>query len=191
MADRNEAIPAIAEVFREHGFEGASLALITAKTGLGKGSLYNFFPGGKQEMATEVLAHIHDWFEKDVFTPLLGDDPAPAVRLMMLNVASYFRSGQRICLVGAFALGETRDHFAGPIHRYFRRWIDSLQTALERAGLDAALALRRAETSVVAIQGALVLARALRDDAVFTRALEQIAADLLFDRTVRMKSRNS
>ncbi|TGQ06111.1 helix-turn-helix domain-containing protein, partial [Mesorhizobium sp. M00.F.Ca.ET.217.01.1.1] len=41
----------IGEVFREHGYEGASLALIGAATGLGKGSLYHFFPGGKEEMA--------------------------------------------------------------------------------------------------------------------------------------------
>ena len=47
IAERNDAIPALGEVFRELGFEGASLSEITNRTGLGKGSLYHFFPARK------------------------------------------------------------------------------------------------------------------------------------------------
>ena len=56
VMERADVLPMLGEVFREHGFEGASLAAITARTGLGKGSLYHFFPGGKEEMAAAVLA---------------------------------------------------------------------------------------------------------------------------------------
>ncbi|HKX35432.1 MAG TPA: TetR/AcrR family transcriptional regulator, partial [Rhizorhapis sp.] len=48
VKERSDIIPVLGEVFREHGFEGASLAIISARTGLGKGSLYHFFPGGKE-----------------------------------------------------------------------------------------------------------------------------------------------
>src|SRR3954469_22668198 len=58
VAERAAVLPVLGEVFREHGFEGASLSLIGERTGLGKGSLYLFFPGGKEEMATAVLAEI-------------------------------------------------------------------------------------------------------------------------------------
>ena len=51
VAERRDAIAAVAEVFREHGYAGSSLATITQQTGLVKGSLYHFFPNGKQEMA--------------------------------------------------------------------------------------------------------------------------------------------
>ncbi|WP_164094666.1 TetR family transcriptional regulator, partial [Serratia marcescens] len=54
-AGRAALIPILGEVFREHGYEGASLAVIGARTGLGKGSLYHAFPGGKEEMASAVL----------------------------------------------------------------------------------------------------------------------------------------
>jgi hypothetical protein len=43
--------------------EGASLSLISEATGLGKGCLYHFFPGGKEEMADAVLSEIDGWFE--------------------------------------------------------------------------------------------------------------------------------
>ena len=51
IAERADVLPQLAEVFRAHGYEGATLALISDATGLGKGSLYNFFPGGKEQMA--------------------------------------------------------------------------------------------------------------------------------------------
>jgi AcrR family transcriptional regulator len=62
---------ALGEVFRAHGYEGASLTLITEATGLGKGSLYHLFPGGKEQMAAEVLADIDGWFELNIYAPLL------------------------------------------------------------------------------------------------------------------------
>ena len=58
VAGRDEIVAQLAEVFRTHGYEGASLARLGAGTGLGKGSMYNFFPGGKEEMAQAVLTHI-------------------------------------------------------------------------------------------------------------------------------------
>ena len=172
-------LPALAEVFREHGFEGASLALIGERTGLGKGSLYHFFPGGKEEMAAAVLAEIEGWFEAHIFHPLREGEPQIAVPEMIRAVDGYFRSGRRVCLVGAFALGDVRDRFGTAIRGYFAAWTDALAQALERAGRDEAAARDRAEDAVAAIQGALVLARALDDPAAFRRSLARIEARLM------------
>ena len=49
--EKSDAIILVAEVFRELGYEGASMSNITARTKLSTGSLYHFFPGGKEEMA--------------------------------------------------------------------------------------------------------------------------------------------
>ncbi|MDE8761956.1 TetR family transcriptional regulator [Rhizobium sp. CBK13] len=48
VAERSDAIASLAEVFREHGDEGANLALIGKATGLGKRSLYHFFRMGRR-----------------------------------------------------------------------------------------------------------------------------------------------
>ncbi len=178
LNERADAVSLVAEVFRELGYERATLSRIRERTGLGKGSLYHFFPGGKEEMAKAVLDHVDGWFERVVYTPLRRDDPAVAIPAMWTAVDDYFRSGRRVCLVGAFALDETRDRFAAPIASYFTRWIDALGDALIRAGHDAAAAARLAEDAVLGIQGALVLARATGDDAVFGRALARMKARL-------------
>ncbi|TXN04662.1 MULTISPECIES: TetR/AcrR family transcriptional regulator [unclassified Methylobacterium] len=172
MTVRSEILPALAEVFREHGYAGASLALIGKATGLGKGSLYHLFPGGKAEMAACVLAEIDAWFEANVYRPLReADRPETAIWEMFASVQTYFRSGQRVCLVGVLALGSGRELFAEAVRSYFARWVAALADALLRAGHDAEASTALAEDVVAQIQGAIVLARALDEPAVFTRAL--------------------
>jgi TetR/AcrR family transcriptional regulator, lmrAB and yxaGH operons repressor len=177
---REAAIPVLAEVFREHGYEGASLALLGARTGLGKGSLYHAFPGGKAEMAEAVLDAIETWFETRIYAPLRDEpDPRAAIRRMLSETDAYFRSGGRACLVGAFALTEGRDRFAERIERYFAVWRESLADALRRHGFASSEASALAEEAVCAIQGGLVLARALDEPAAFGRTLARLQARLI------------
>jgi len=172
--EKADAVALVAEVFRELGYEGASMSAITARTKLSKGSLYYFFPGGKEEMAAEILAHVHDWFIAHVFEPLDREESQAAIRSMWKSVDDYFRSGRRVCLIGAFALDETRDRFAGPIRNYFKRWIETLEDALVRGGVEEVTAKKLAEETVVGIQGALTLSRALGDTAIFGRTVQRL-----------------
>jgi TetR/AcrR family transcriptional repressor of lmrAB and yxaGH operons len=173
---RAKLLSQLGELFRAHGYEGASLSLITQATGLGKGSLYNLFPGGKGQMATEVLSHIDDWFERNVFAPLRADQSGEGVARMFEAVDRYFASGGRVCLVGVFALGSARDVFGKKVRSYFVAWEDALIVALRRGGLTPAQAKEHAEDILLGIQGALVLARAKSDRGVFTRALKRLQA---------------
>jgi len=180
VSERADILPALGETFREHGFEGASLSLIGERTGLGKGSLYHFFPGGKEEMAAAVLAEIDSWFAQNIFKPLREDqDGARAIAHMFKAVDDYFRSGRRVCLIGALALNDSRDLFARQIRVYFTRWNEALTDALTRAGHTRKSAKALAEETLAAIQGGLVLARAMNDPALFQRTLARMKQRLL------------
>ncbi|MGT2424779.1 TetR/AcrR family transcriptional regulator [Amnibacterium kyonggiense] len=168
---REAVVPLLAEAFRDHGYEGASMSVLQDASGLGRGSLYNFFPGGKEEMAQAVLDEIGAWFQERVFRPLraaaTSDERTArtAIGAMLDATDSYFRSGQRACLPGLFAIGRERERFAAAVDGYFAAWVDALTSALSAAGdPDARTA---ALESVAAVQGGIVLARALHDDAVF------------------------
>lgn len=162
-------------MFRTYGYEGASLTLITAATGLGKGSLYHLFPGGKTQMARDVLEEIDGWFEREVFAPLRdGEDAEAGIARMFKATDAYFRSGRRVCLVGVFALGAARDEFAVAVHGYFERWREALALALRRAGHARGAAMELAEDILAGIQGALVLARAADEPKLFSRALARL-----------------
>jgi hypothetical protein len=98
---------------------------------------------------------------------------------MFAAVDGYFRSGQRVCLVGVVALGASRDLFGDQVKTYFSGWVDALAAALRRRGAARALARHKAEQAVLEIQGALVLTRALDDPLVFSRALAESQRRLL------------
>lgn len=173
--EKSDVIPLVTEVFRELGYEGATLSKITARTRLSKGSLYYFFPGGKEEMAAEILAHIDQWFIKNIFEPLEKNEARVAIDHMWQEVDTYFQSGQRICLIGAFALDETRDRFAAVIRQYFVRWIEALSAALVQTGISKETADQISEETIASIQGGLILSRALNDESYFERTLANLS----------------
>jgi AcrR family transcriptional regulator len=131
-------------------------------------------------MAVAVLAEIDGWFEANVFRPLREtNDPRAAVATMFATTAEYFRSGRRVCLVGALSLSDARDRFAGRLRDYFARWVEALTAALARAGHGPEAAGTIAEEAVGGIQGAVVLARALDRPEVFERILTGLRARCL------------
>ncbi|MDR6868257.1 AcrR family transcriptional regulator [Microbacterium resistens] len=169
---REAVISVLAEAFREHGYEGASMAILQDATGLGRGSLYHFFPGGKEEMAAAVLADIRTWFDERVFAPLRAasaavdaDGARQGVRAMFDEVDGYFRSGRRVCLPGMFAVGRERDRFDEAVRGYFAEWIDALTAALDATGTPEPRA--HAVQLVATVQGGITLARALNDPGAF------------------------
>ena len=180
IAERQDLLPKLGELFRERGFSGTSLSEITHRTGLGKGSLYHFFPDGKKEMAEAVLEDVSTWFEEHVFLPLRKNKNAKAsIRNMFKEVNTFFNSGERICLMGAFALDETRDKFSMEVQSYFENWVQSLSVALKHKGYSAKKAKEIAEEIVASIQGALVLARSQNNTNVFAGIVKRLQKQLL------------
>jgi AcrR family transcriptional regulator len=180
IAERSDVIPILAETFRTHGYEGASLSVIGKATGLGKGSLYHFFPGGKEEMAKAVLDEIASWLRDHVFEPLReAKEASSAVKSMFAAVDEYFRGGGRMCVVGIFAVSDVRDRFSEVVRVYFQDWIDALASTLVRLGHAPRTARSLAEDAVASIQGGLVLARAIGDTGAFARSLERLQTRLL------------
>jgi AcrR family transcriptional regulator len=179
LLERSDIVPLLADIFRDLGYDGATLARISERTGIGKGSLYHFFPGGKHEMAKAVLAEIDDWFEHAIFTPLRQDEPGLALEEMWRAIETYYQFGQRTCLFASFSIDGARERFSWEISSYFCRWIDALCSAIYRSGIAEPDARRAAEVIVCDIQGALVLARALDETAAFIHTLARLRATSL------------
>ncbi len=61
---RREAIlEAAREIFAERGYEQATLDEIAQRAEFGKGTLYNYFPGGKEELLMATLERLYDELE--------------------------------------------------------------------------------------------------------------------------------
>ena len=60
MARKTAMLEAAQEVFAEKGYTRATLDEVAARAEYGKGTLYNYFPGGKQEILLAIVEHFHD-----------------------------------------------------------------------------------------------------------------------------------
>src|SRR5262245_52754833 len=54
---RTRLLEASAQLFREQGYAGTGLKQITAAGEAPWGSLYHFFPGGKEQLGSEAIRH--------------------------------------------------------------------------------------------------------------------------------------
>jgi len=70
LLSKDEVLDRLLNTFRDKGYEGASLAELSAATGLVKASLYHYFPGGKQDMAEQVMAHLERQLAAAIYEPL-------------------------------------------------------------------------------------------------------------------------
>ncbi|MHB1403931.1 MAG: hypothetical protein ACYCWB_16210 [Thiobacillus sp.] len=101
-------------------------------------------------------------------------NPDAGIDHMFEAVIHFFHSARRVCLVGTFALDETRDRYASEVYSYFTEWVRVLVAALKCNGFDANAATRETtEDVVVGIQRALVLVRAPNDSGVFLRVMKR------------------
>ncbi len=179
--DEGALIARLARVFRDVGYEGASLAVLAQATGLRKASLYHRFPNGKRQMADEVLAAALAWFSENVLAPLKGEG-APKARLAAVaeRLDGFYEGGRRACLLNMLAAPCREDGLFSPaIKGALEALIDAFVKLARDAGHAPTAARRRAERSVAMLQGSLVLARGLGSPKPFRKFLESLADDLL------------
>ena len=175
--DDTQLMDRLTEVFRLHGYEGASLSRIADATGLQRASLYYRFPGGKEEMAEAVLAQADHWFASHILAPLSDQgEPADRVRRMAQRLGEFYGGGSASCLLDSLSLGEAANPLQDHVQRSFAAWLDALTGISREAGAKPALARRRSEEALMQIQGALVLARATGDRKPFRRVLAGLPA---------------
>jgi AcrR family transcriptional regulator len=55
---RDAMLGAARVVFAEKGYEGATLDEVAERAGFGKGTLYNYFPGGKEAILLALMDHV-------------------------------------------------------------------------------------------------------------------------------------
>jgi AcrR family transcriptional regulator len=177
---RAEVVDRLRQVFREQGYEGASLAKLSEASGLGRSSLYYHFPNGKEDMAEAVLVASSEHFKRDVLDPLSA--PGTAKQRIMRAAKgfdSFYDGGKKSCLVDLFGVGFVGDRFRDRLQGTVKRIEGAFTDLLIGEGVAVSQAKARATDALVAIQGALVIGRAIGDPAIFRRVLNELPERLL------------
>jgi AcrR family transcriptional regulator len=180
LLTKPEILGRLMDLFREKGFDGASLSDISASTGLGKSSLYHHFPNGKEEIARQVLAHLDAELEKALFEPMRSTGtPRQKLDRMLDTIDRFYEGGKRACLLERLCASVDAKRFRRPLGRAFNTWIEAVAALGVEAGLPDALARRRAEDFVVRIEGALVVCAGMDDISIFARTVRNLRETVL------------
>jgi len=175
-------IPQLLQLFRQHGYDGATLSKISEATGLGKASLYHHFPGGKDEMVEAVLAALARSLEDSILQPLRSDAAAITRFTQMCDrIRELFEDGKQPCLFAILLMGSSRTVFHAQVEKLLRTWISAIADVLISTGLNPTLATERAEDAVLTIEGALILSQGLNNSTPFQRVLNQLPQQLCDD----------
>lgn len=165
-------VEAVGRTFRRHGYEGATMSLFSRETGLGRSSLYHYFPAGKVGMAHAALDRVEHFLRDDLgplVAPGAGRDQGRTVARLFFE---YFENGSLGCLLGAFSLQGCPPDVAERVRTVMELWIGLFESLFRNRGDDKART--HAERAVAAIQGALILAAIKQDPEHVRRTLIEL-----------------
>jgi TetR/AcrR family transcriptional regulator, lmrAB and yxaGH operons repressor len=180
--NRQKVLDATLQLLAQSGLSGAGLNDVIAHSGAARGSLYHYFPEGKQQWVTEALRSYADAFSTGceaaiAKAPTVGQGVADIFGFAAKKMkACDFRSG---CPVGAVVLDLDADSEAlrTVCMEIMAQWHQQLASHL--APLPAAKALSLATMVIASFEGAFMLARLERSTQPLTVAAEQMG--LLID----------
>lgn len=177
---KEQVIPKLIPVFRQYGYEGTSLSMLSKATGLGKASLYHYFPQGKQGMAKAAMDYMVNRFEEKILR-LLSSSGTPEARILLMCQAldDYYAHGNNNCFLAIMSWGEADKLFHDQVKQRLEISLDAITQVLIEEGVESELARERSQDAIIEIQGALVLVRILNEPAIFTRILNKMPEKLL------------
>lgn len=167
MSTRDRFIVVAAQLFSTHGYTGIGLKQISLEAGAPIGSLYHFFPGGKDELVAEALRHAgHGYLELVERVLDGGADFEAGIRDCFDTAAEHLElSGYRDgCPIETVALevASSSEPLRQVTEEIFSGWITRATERAKRHGLDTAAARAFGMAFITGLEGAFVLARAMR-----------------------------
>jgi TetR/AcrR family transcriptional repressor of lmrAB and yxaGH operons len=175
-----KVLGSLISVFRNHGFEGASLSRFTESSGLIKASLYHRFPEGKEQMALAALTEVDRIFTTHILAPIDSEgDPLQRLKVVAKRLDEFYEGGTQGCLLETLSGAGTPPNVRTHVKNTLDFWIAKFMQLSKEAGIPAKEARVRAEGAVAAIEGALVISRAQESNREFKRSLGSLPARLL------------
>lgn len=164
---RPRIVQASSELFRRRGFAGTGLKAIVASSQATYGSLYHFFPGGKEQLGVAALRAGGDTYRQlvEAFYPE-GADVVAATKGFFDGAAAVVEMTDfaDACPIATVALevASTSEPMRQAAADAFESWLCVLETRFIQAGIGAERAHELSVEMFCAIEGAFLLSRTLR-----------------------------
>src|SRR3954463_4579076 len=180
---KDRIVGASAELFRRQGYSGTGVKQILAEAGAPFGSLYHHFPGGKEQLGAETIRR-SGYLYGMLFAEIVG--PAPD---LLTGIHAFFAGAAETlvetgyadaCPIATVALevSSVSEPMREACAEVFDAWITGATIRFTRDGMTPDRARELALLFLSALEGAFVLARALRSTEPLRAAGDAVVAAL-------------
>jgi AcrR family transcriptional regulator len=164
---KDRIVNASAELFRRQGYTGTGVKQIVTAADAPFGSLYHFFPGGKEQLGEEVIRRSGEFYlllEDAIFDP--APDLVTATRDFFAGAAETLRNTDYAdaCPIATVALevASTSEPLRRATADVFESWIAAIERRAREAGISPKRSRELAVSVLALLEGAFVLCRASR-----------------------------
>ncbi len=180
---RERILSTSAELFGRQGYGATGVKQIVTEAQAPFGSLYHFFPGGKEQLAGEAITLSGALYEQLI--PAVFD-PAPdlpsGVRAFFAGAAAHLVETDYAdaCPIATIALevASASAPLRAACAEVFERWIAAGSERFRAGGLDSERARQMTIAMLCALEGAFVFARTLRSPEPLHRAGDMAAREV-------------
>jgi AcrR family transcriptional regulator len=165
---------------RRQGYTATGVKQIVTAASAPFGSIYHFFPGGKEELGAAAIAHSGRTYE--LLIPAVFDaapDVVSGIRMFFAGAAAHLEETNfaDACPIATVALevSSVSEPLRQACADVFEGWIEAGVTRFASLGLGATTTRELVIAVIAALEGAFVLCRALRSTAPLAIAGEVVA----------------
>jgi AcrR family transcriptional regulator len=165
---RDRLVATTAELFQRQGLNGTSMKQITDGADATTGSLYHFFPGGKDELAAEVIRIAGaGYLELFQLVTAVAKTSAQAISMLFDGAAATLEQSDYVdaCPIFTVALevASADEALRQSCNDVFGTWTATATAMFRRDGMTPKASTALAATVIAALGGAFILARTARD----------------------------
>lgn len=177
---RQNIIETTCTLLESQGYHATGLNQILQESSAPKGSLYYYFPEGKEELAEEAISRTAERVENNIRAELaIYENHVEAISSFIRTIASYvekseFKAGGPLTTL-ALESANTSERLTKACDRAYSSWCRAFSDILEQNGYSGARASSLAHVIISVIEGATVLSRTERSTQPIEDAAEEIA----------------
>jgi len=177
---RDALLKSSARLFRRQGYSGTGLKQILEDSGAPKGSLYHYYPGGKEDIGVAVVKVAGRVVGKTLGVLATKSESPSAFILAYAGMlagwmkGSEFRDGCPITTV-LLEMAPESELITQAGQQVMESWIDIMSEVFISHGWDSLAAERAANLSMSSLEGALILARVKQSSSPILDAAEELA----------------
>jgi TetR/AcrR family transcriptional regulator, lmrAB and yxaGH operons repressor len=176
---RDQIIKTTCELMEVQGYHATGLNQILAESGAPKGSLYYYFPDGKDGLVEEAIAQTRELIVERLRVGMAAySDPAEAIPAFLRNLAHHvqasgFQAGGPITAV-ALEAASTNERLNAACRAAYQAWQAVIEQKLLAWGYEPVRARRLAAVVIALIEGAIILSRSERNVAPLLDAATEL-----------------